>query len=801
MEKALHSSRLQRGKTRPPGAGGAALALLFLLLASFASGASAQSLSGTKSNESGKIPGTIEGWVATPEGHAVPGARVRLLDRRNESAEKTDADAEGRFRFSALPAGSYRVRVEAEGFDTLERGVELASGETARLNVTIHLAPLTASVTVTATRTQQALNDVPIQVSVLPGEDLRTSPALTVDGALKQVPSFSLFRRTSSLVSHPTTQGVSLRGIGTGGTSRTLVLLDGVPHNDAFGNWVYWSKIPRTEIESVEVAEGGLSNLYGSSAMGGVINIRTRKPERRTFLLEGQGGMLGTGSLDFFGSRRAGPWGVSVGGSAFRTGGYRLLRAEEGGTVDRKAASRHETLNWRLNYTPPSGITFFQNGRSFDESRDNGTPLRENSTREVYLGGGVRSASRPAASSSESDWQVTVFSHIQTFKSSFSRVAPDRMLETLALLQDVPSRDLGVSAHWSRRMGDMHQLTLGSDLRRITADNIEDVFLADGFNIRDRFITGKQLLAGFFLQDRVTPTARLALLLGARIDTWRNFNAWRDETLNTTGEMTRVNFPDTSETTVTPQAGIVFHATEDFTLRGAFYQGFRAPTLNELYRPFRVGNVATNANENLGPERLTGGEAGFNYVLRRRVFWRVTGYWNRLRDSISNVTLSSTPTLITRQRQNLGRSRIRGLGTEVDYRISRQWRVHTRYLFNEAMIEEFAPRPEIEGNFLPQVPKHRGTLRIAYRRLGWGRATLQGRYESLRFDDDLNQLRLGSFFTADVSLSRPLGESWEAFLSVENLFDRRYAVQATPLGLLGTPRLAHAGIRFQIFPG
>ena len=596
-----------------------------------------------------QTPEKIEGVITTPDGHLISRVRVTLV-RQQSGKELVDySDGEGHFSFPSLATGNYEIHLKLKGFEPLMQIVEVKLTEIARLKFTMQLLSIPETITVTATRTEQPLGDIPIQVTVLSGDSIQESAALTVDDLLKQVPSFSLFRRTSSQVSHPTTQGVSLRGIGASGASRTLVLLDGVPHNDPFGNWVYWSKIPKTQIETIEVAEGGLSNLYGSSAMGGVINVFTRKPERRTILLEGQGGMLGTGNLDFFTSHRFGSWGTAVGGSLFRTSGYRLIRKEDRGPVDRAAASRHGTLNWRLDFARGSRITMFHNGRFFEEDRDNGTSLRQNSTREIYLGAGLRGFTPKG-----NDWGVNVFSHIQTFESSFSKVAPDRASETLALVQDVPSRDVGVNTQWSQQLMNFHRITLGSDIRWIKADNKEDVFLSDGFNIRDRFILGEQLNAGVFLQDLMTPTPRVTLVLGARIDYWRNFSASRVENLNTTGETTATNFPNSSQTTLTPQAGVLFRASDDFILRGAFYQGFRSPTLNELYRPFRVGNVVTNPNENLGPERLIGGETGFNYSIRRNLFWRVTGFWNQLKDSISNVTISATPTLISRQRQNLG---------------------------------------------------------------------------------------------------------------------------------------------------
>ena len=686
-----------------------------------------------------------------------------------------------------------------EEFERLIRVVEVRAGEATRISLTLVLTPLTETITVTSTRSEQRLGDVPNQVSVLTRKDIKRSAALTVDDLLRQVPSFSLFRRTSSLVAHPTTQGVSLRGIGASGVSRTLVMLDDIPHNDHFGNWVYWSKIPQSQIETIEVAEAGLSNLYGSSAMAGVINVVTKRPERRTITIKGQGGMRKTGDLDFFGSHEFGPIGAAVGGSFFRTGGYKLVREEERGPIDTNFASRHKTINWRLDYSPTANVTLYHNARFFDEDRDNGTPLRGNSTQETYLGGGLH-----AFTSDGSDWRVNFFSHIQTFKSSFTAVAPDRASENLALLQEVPSKDIGVNAQWLRRFSDTHLITVGADTRWIKGENEEDVFIPGGplagLNIRDRFIEGKQVYAGVFFQDFITPRPRLTFVLGARIDYWKNFGASRTEILNTTQKTTITDFPDRAETTVTPRAGITFHLTDHFTLRGSFYQGFRAPTLNELYRPFRVGNVQTNANENLGAERLIGSEVGFNYMITKKLFWRATGFWNRLKDPVSNVTTSVTENLITRQRQNLGRSRIRGIDTETVYHLSPRWRVRAHYLFDQATIEDFPARPEIEGNLIPQVPKHRATLALDYLNPAWVNVSLQSRFESLRFDDDLNQLKLESFFVTDLTISRPLGELWEAFLAVGNLFNQRYAVQATPVELLGTPIIVTAGVRFHIFP-
>src|SRR5437764_6435130 len=145
-------------------------------------------------------------------------------------------------------------------------------------------------VVVTPTRMEQKAGDAPAAVTVITRDDVTHSASQTVDDLLRQVPGFSLFRRTSSVVGHPTTQGLSLRGIGPSGTSRALVLLDGVPINDPFGGWVYWNRIPLQAIEQIEVVHGGGSSVWGNYALGGAVHVLTRRPVARTAFFEASSG-------------------------------------------------------------------------------------------------------------------------------------------------------------------------------------------------------------------------------------------------------------------------------------------------------------------------------------------------------------------------------------------------------------------------------------------------------------------------------------------------------------------------------
>jgi outer membrane receptor protein involved in Fe transport len=221
--------------------------------------------------------------------------------------------------------------------------------------------------------------------------------------------------------------------------------------------------------------------------------------------------------------------------------------------------------------------------------------------------------------------------------------------------------------------------------------------------------------------------------------------------------------------------------------------------MNELYRSFRVGNVLTLANENLLAERLTGGEAGIRFnSTSERLVARGSFFWNEITRPVANVTLAITPALITRQRQNLGRTRSRGLELEADARINQFWKLSAGYLFADATVVRFPVNQILEGLMIPQVPRHQLTFQAKFDKPALATVSLQGRAASSQFDDDQNLFRLGSYFTLDAMASRRISHSLDVFLAAENLFNQRYEVGKTPVTTLGPPILVRAGLRLHL---
>jgi outer membrane receptor protein involved in Fe transport len=645
------------------------------------------------------------------------------------------------------------------------------------------------SLTVTATRTPLTLRNIPSAVSVLGEQELAQSPAFTVDDLLRRIPAFSLFRRSSSLVAHPTSQGVSLRGIGPSGVSRTLVLWDGTPLNDPFGGWVYWSQLDKASLERIEVVPGGSSSLYGSAALGGVIQAFSKAPQKSRFELDVRGGSLGTGRADLLGSFGGERWSGLVSGTVFHTDGYHLVAPGDRGPVDVPANSRGYALRSAAFHQPGGGSQATVRLEHFAEDRGNGTLLRENATGVTRLRGLYRRKDGRGR-----EWQLSAYGLSQTFDSSFTAVPSHRRSEFLTREQRVPSRSAGGSLQWTGLLGQRHLVTSGADWQWVRGHSRETGYRS-GRPAQFQVLGGSQQLGGVYLQDLMTLAPRWQLQLGARLDGWFNHDAVRDQMPLPSGTPTSLEFPRRGGGMLSPRGGISFHATETLTFRGAAYRSFRAPTLNELYRGFRVGNVVTLANQNLRPETLRGAEAGLDWYAGTKVTGRLTAYWNGLSQAISNITLETTPALITRQRQNVGRVRARGLDAELALRLNRDWRVRGGYLLADSTFGRFPENPGVESNRLPQVPRHRLTASLNYDRPAILSAFLLARLVGLQFDDDRNLRPLANTTLLDLQVSRRMHRNLVLTFAVENLLDRQVPVSRTSVLGIGAPRMISSGLR------
>jgi outer membrane receptor protein involved in Fe transport len=288
-------------------------------------------------------------------------------------------------------------------------------------------------------------------------------------------------------------------------------------------------------------------------------------------------------------------------------------------------------------------------------------------------------------------------------------------------MQRVPANDTGGMVQWSKALGSKNFITVGTDWRWVDGDSLEQAMNATSTAVAtNRNSGGTQISTGVFIQDLISVTDRFQLTLSARLDHWKNYDAHNLQFNAVTGLPTATSRPSCNvEPTVTcladkkntigsPRIGALYHLTDSVSVWSSLSWGFRAPTLNELYRQFAVGAITTFANDQLGPERLTSGEGGVTYSATRNLTWRSSWFYNKFTNPISNVT--QTPT--TRKRQNLGETRIWGLQSEVEYRLQNYWRLGWRICTTSRRSRR--ARRNLVGKYLAEVPMHRGSMELSY---------------------------------------------------------------------------------------
>lgn len=723
----------------------------------------------------------LEGTVVDGQGRPVAGARVEIAGPSGLASTRTDS--RGRFLLSVEPAPDLTVRVEAAGFALAERRI-LTVDPSPALRIELTPASVSEEVTVSGTRTESRLSDSAASVAVLSARDLARAPSPALDQTLRQIPGFTLFRRSDSRTANPTSQGVSLRGVGASGASRATVLDDGVPLNDPFGGWIFWGRVPRASLRRVEVLRGGASDLYGGSALAGAVTLVRREIPKALVRLESSYGSSNTPEVSLFAGARRGEWGLAGAIDLFRSDGYIPVEESRRGQVDREAASRHQTAELTVERSLPEGGRVFLRGSDFRESRENGTILQVNDARIRQLAaGGDWSGGWGSAS-------ARLYAMDESYHQTFSAVAPDRNTETLTRRQRVPARAFGLSAQLARPLGD-HVLVAGVEARDARGSSEEEIPGVSGPSGTVE-AGGREVAGALFLEDVLTLGSRAVVTAGARVDVWSE----RDGSRTTAGG--RERFADRTETAVSPRLSALYRLGGSASLTAAAYRSFRAPTLNELYRSFRVGDTLTLANERLGPERLTGGEAGVLLAGSGVAFSaRATVFWMEIEDTIANVTVETAPTLITRRRENLGRTRSRGLEVDGELRASGSLGLSVGYLFADSTVRRFSSDPDLEGHRVAQVPRHQATL-AARLSLRGADLVVQGRFASSQYEDDRNSLRLGGYGVMDAFLGAPVGRGIQLFAAGENLLGRRVEIARTPVTSLGPPRLLRAGLRLSL---
>src|ERR1700723_1085240 len=699
----------------------------------------------------------VEGAVRDSSGASIPGAKIQLSARSYSASTTTDST--GSFAFENVPESSGTLTVSTSGFATVTKPWTASNDLHAHVEIILTPSGVNQQIQVTANRAATLLADVPVSDLELTREDLQDTPALTLDGALRQVPGFSLYRRSDSRVANPTTQGVSLRGLGANGSSRALVLQDGISLNDPFGGWVYLDRVPTESVSSVEIAQEGASSLYGSEALGGVVQFISRPAEPAGISLETSYGNQNTPDLSLWAGGEKDGWISTFTGEVFHTDGYILVPANDRGPRETQAGSEHGTADLMIGKKIGQDSLIFARGSYLDETRRNGTPLQTNDTK---LGQGVLGANLQMGSYGA--LTLRFYADIQTYHQGFSSVTSvitTRDTETQTDLQTVPAQGVGGSAVWSKQFGKRQTVIAGFDQHQEIGAS-HDIQFTAGVPFANQSSGGRQRTIGFFGEDLIQIAPRWLLSLSARVDHWSNFDAATIRIPLATGVPSDTKFADRSQNAFSPRATLRHQINSNISWDASVYRAFRAPSLNELYRSFRQGNALTNSNAFLTAEHLTGGDAGVSVnTFEHHLEFRGTFFYNQIIDPVANVTCTGLampiptcpapiPNTILRVRDNLGRTSAPGFEVGATGHITHDFELSLGYQYVDSKVSSFPASPALVGLWIAQVPRNVLTFQGRYSNPRIVTLAITGRMVGNQFDDDLNSFPLGRYFVLDV---------------------------------------------------
>lgn len=600
-------------------------------------------------------------------------------------------------------------------------------------------------------------------------DDLDQHLGARVENRLRDEAGLAQFRRSDGRSAHPTSQGVTMRGLGGNASSRALVLLDGVPQADPFGGWIAWSAFDNVPLAGARIVRGGGSGVDGAGALAGTISLSSTIDQsvhgslaygsrNATDVVAGIGTALGSGE-------------VAVDGRWSRGDGFIPIVAGQRGLVDRAAPFDQAGLGLRARVDVGNEQRIEVALRGWRDRRDRGTDFSQ--SRIKGLDASIRYLLTPV-----SGWQASLLAYAQLreFDTGFASVAADRNSVAPALIQRVPATGLGARLELRPPINDGNPLRLGIDWRAVDGETQEQFFFTGTVPGRTRVAGGKSRTFGLFA-DYFATLGDVTFNASARADRWDIAPGYRTER-NIGGTLRSDDrFAARSGWEGTGRIGARWDGP--IALRAAAYTGWRLPTLNELYRPFRVGVDATAANELLRPERLKGAEAGLDWNGGNASV-AITGFWNRLDHAIANVTLARGPGNFPgvgfvaaggsyAQRQNLDAIIAKGIEAQGSVATGPlTWRAS--YAFTDANVRASGAALTLNDRRPAQVARHMASLTLIGDFAPFG-FDLRLRHTGAQNEDDIGLQRLRAATTVDASLSFAINGAIELGLRGENLFD------------------------------
>jgi outer membrane receptor protein involved in Fe transport len=724
---------------------------------------------------------TLKGSVIDQNGAAVAGAKVTAIASGAGQTREAVTDAQGQYTLGNLSPSKYTVTVAAQNFQPISKEVNVSrnEGATADFQLTVQRFEQQMEVSA-ATRYERSAADLPVSVTVIPRNDIIASPGRTVDDELRYIAGVNLQRESADLI-FPVIPSIAMRGLGVGDTAtRSLVLVDGLPINGGFWGATLWNRAPEYTIDRLEVVRGSSSSLFGSFAMGGAVNIVTRVPEKSEFngeFLYGQNDRF-RGNLQHGNVVADGRVAYSLNANYYTTDGYFLVRDDERRPVDERQHGIQKNFQGRMNIKLSDSAQAFIRGGYNDQARTGGFQLARTDAVVGDVAGGLDFDLKAAGVMS-----ARIFYSNEKVDIDNVRVMGD----TLTFVSNRHDNDadvIGWSAQWSKGFGrNLSRLTTGVDMRRVDGANDQDVFNTPNVLNANILGAGTQTATGVFGELSLRPVRRFEFLGGLRYDNFRD----ADGRIVTSGAAQQ--FPTRTFNVVSPRLAARYQFMEAMALRGAYYEGFRAPTLAERYRSFESPTFRGLSNPDLEEERLRGGDVGLD--IRQGAFdGQVNYFYNHLRNFVGSAEVGFVGGKFTVMNTNVAKIRSRGVEMIGNVRVKEYLWLNGNYTYTDSEVVE----GPFQGNQTEGAPRHVMSFAFSYFAPFGLSLSPRGRWIDDAFQDITGEAPMDAHFVFDFRVAQRIHKNLELVFLSENLFNRQYISDGFGQ-TLGAPRQISGGVR------
>jgi outer membrane receptor protein involved in Fe transport len=631
-------------------------------------------------------------------------------------------------------------------------------------------------------------------------DDLSNRAPRTLDELLSSEPSFSLYRRQTSLFGNPTSAGVSLRNTGATAASRTLVVLDGIPQNDPFGGWVYWARHDPATLGSVRIVPAARAAVWGNASPAGVVQLTSHPAFEERHLLRAGAGGQGTYSASMSHTLVADDDSLAVSFSAFglHSDGFFAVPSWQRGTIDRRLAIDSYGADLKLAWRAAPGLTIEPMFSWYEEDRNNGTPLAGNSTEALDFALRVTSEDDGGLS-----WQALAYRQQRRFESVFTSVNATRSAETPSLDQfHVPGDGTGAAFTLQWEPEGPWSFTGGADFRKTDGATNEDAGFVAGSFVRRRQAGGEQSLTGLFAAAGYEATAATRIDVSARLDAWEMNDGRRIEKSLVNGSTLRDDRqPDRDGIEPSLALALSHDLTDEVVLGLSAGTSFRLPTLNELHRPFRVRNDLTEANPALDPERFYSIEGTADWQAADGLKFDAAVFHHWIRDAIANVPVTDPAQIAAifgtlppggsgSQRQNVDEARVLGVQAGGEWTPQSDVTLRLDGIWSETEFSESTRQPLLDGKPFPQAPDLRLIAAADWRATEKLTFSAGNEYGAEQYDDALARRRIPSYTSARIGATWQATERMMLHARVDNLFDEEIATGLSSDGIrtIAAPR-------------